>query len=255
MKPQSPQFIKIAILGFCAVLLTGCSNSLSPEEAKVSIDLGDWSYSLVGDEAVITGVSDISEGNKSEYTLALEAKNVADEWEIEDQKSQLTGSVSKKFSLKLSNEGEQLLRISLRNDEGEFITSSPEVKIVIKDVKAGLTNLYYGQRIACDQGRTKCFEYILAHNYPGFYNLEKSEKQKLIAKYAWTADSTPNLNSILPDSSWLYPVTCEKNLLGLDVSKPLPGRTFTIETSTKPTYTIHFTYLKGEFYYYNGLCL
>jgi hypothetical protein len=163
--------------------------------------------------------------------------------------------VSKKFSLKLSNEGEQLLRISLRNDEGEFITSSPEVKIVIKDVKAVLTNLYYGQRIACDQGRTKCFEYILAHNYPGFYNLEKSEKQKLIAKYAWTADSTPNLNSILPDSSWLYPVTCEKNLLGLDVSKPLPGRTFTIETSTKPTYTIHFTYLKGEFYYYNGLCL
>jgi hypothetical protein len=255
MKPQSPQFIKIAILGFCAVLLTGCSNSLSPEEAKVSIDLGDWSYSLVGDEAVITGVSDISEGNKSEYTLALEAKNVADEWEIEDQKSQLTGSVSKKFSLKLSNEGEQLLRISLRNDEGKFITSSPEVKIVIKDVKAGLTNLYYGQRIACDQGRTKCFEYILAHNYPGFYNLEKSEKQKLIPKYAWTADSTPNLNSILPDSSWLYPVTCEKNLLGLDVSKPLPGRTFTIETSTKPTYTIHFTYLKGEFYYYNGLCL
>ena len=255
MKPQSPQFIKIAILGFCAVLLTGCSNSLSPEEAKVSIDLGDWSYSLVGDEAVITGVSDISEGNKSEYTLALEAKNVADEWEIEDQKSQLKGSVSKKFSLKLSNEGEQLLRISLRNDEGEFVTSSPEVKIVTKDVKAGLTNLYYGQRIACGQGRTKCFEYILAHNYPGFYNLEKSEKQKLIAKYAWTADSTPNLNSILPDSSWLYPVTCEKNLLKLDVSKPLPGRTFTIETSTKPAYTIHFTYLKGEFYYYTGLCL
>ena len=255
MKLQNPPFIKIAILGFCAILLTGCSNSLSSEEAIVSIDVGDWSYSLVGDEAVITGISDISEGNKSEYSLALEAKNAADEWEIEDEKSQLQGSVSKKFSLKLSNEGEQLLRISLRNDEGKVVTSSREVKIITRDLKAGLTNLYYGQRIACEQGRIKCFEYILTHNYPGFYNLEKTEKQKLIAKYRWSADPTPNLNSILKDSNWLYPVTCDKDLIKLDVSKPLPGRTFTIETSTKPAYIIHFTYLKGEFYYYMGLCL
>ena len=196
MKPQSPQFIKIAILGFCAVLLTGCSNSLSPEEAKVSIDLGDWSYSLVGDEAVITGVSDISEGNKSEYTLALEAKNVADEWEIEDQKSQLKGSVSKKFSLKLSNEGEQLLRISLRNDEGEFVTSSPEVKIVTKDVKAGLTNLYYGQRIACEQGQIKCFEYVLRHNYPGFYKMLETFDINKIEPYLI---SVPIVRNLTPD--------------------------------------------------------
>lgn len=255
MKLENSRYIKIATLSFCVMLITGCSNSLSREEANVSIDLGDWSYALVGDEAVITGISDISQGNKSEYTLALENKNKADEWEIADQKSQLEGSVSKKFSLKLSNEGEQLLRISLRNDEGEVITSSREVKIVTKDVKAGLRNLYYGQRIACTQGQIKCFEYIIAHNYPGFYNLENSEKQKLLARFKWTADPTPNLDSILPDSNWLYPVTCDKDLIKIDVSKPLPGRTFTVETRTKPSYTIHFTYLKGEFYYYTGLCL
>lgn len=255
MKLENPRFLKIAILGFCAILLIGCSKSLSPEEANVSIDLGDWSYALVGDVAVITGISDISEGNKSEYTLALEAKNTTDEWEIRDQQSQLKGSVSKKFSLKLSNEGEQLLRISLRNDEGEVITSSGEVKIVTKNVKAGLTNLYYGERIACEQGQIKCFEYILAHNYPEFYNLEKSEKQKVFARYSWTAAPTPNVDSILPDPNWLYPVTCDKDLIKIDISKPLPGRTFTVETGTTPPFIIHFTYLRGEFYYYSGVCL
>ena len=44
MKLQNPPFIKIAILGFCAILLTGCSNSLSSEEAIVSIDVDYWNF-------------------------------------------------------------------------------------------------------------------------------------------------------------------------------------------------------------------
>lgn len=237
-----------------AFLLSGCGAQLDASKLSVQLDLGDFNYSLVGDKAVIKAVIKNSNEGDATYSVNLEAKDDADKWVVKDQMTGVYGSISPTFTFNVEQEGEYQLRITVVNKETVLATSK-EAVIVAKDLKNGVRKLFYDERIACEQSESKCLDYQLNNSYPGLIEFSDSKKQNILERYRVESASTPDLTTISPDFEWLYPVTCDAEFIRLDVSKPLPGRTYIVEKlfENKPI-TIHITYLNGNFYYYPGFC-
>lgn len=245
---------------FAATLLSlslaGCSQPLTEKEVKLTANLGDWAYSLVGDEAVIAAKVDFVSGNGSKYVLALQTKSATDEWVTEGKKEDLSGELESKFALKLDAEADKTVRVAIVDSSDKVLVASTEAVIVVKDLKRGMSDIEYGKRIACGVSQKKCFEAHYANGYPGLLALTAKEKTALFNKYTWFSTSTaPNLDTIQSDSDWLYPSgACPADRTKLDISKPLPGRTFTVQSSGSNPQTYHVTYLKGRFYDYPSPC-
>jgi hypothetical protein len=245
-----------SLMAACLItfLLSGCAAELDASKLSAKIELGNFEYSLVGDKALIKGVIENSNEGVATYSVNLEEKNDADKWEVKDQVLDVSGSVSPTFTLNVEKEGEYQLRITVVNKETVLATSK-EAVIIAKDLKSGVRKLFYDERIACEQGEVKCLDYQLKNTYPGLTEFSDSKKQDILERYRVESSSTPDLSTISPDFEWLYPVTCDAKFIRLDVSKPLPGRTYIVEKlfENKPI-TIHVTYLNGDFYYYPGFC-
>lgn len=239
-----------------AVSLAGCATPLTSKDLKISIDLGDWAYSLVGDEAIVTGKVEIVSDNGSNFVLALQTKNSTDDWITESSKPDLTGDVDSKFALKVTAEGQRIVRVAVLDQEEKVIATSNEGTIVVKDLKAGITKLDYDWRMACETSERKCFDYRINKNYPGLNAMSKKDQDELFSKYRWGYFSTaPNLDTVQPDPTWLFtPGSCKYDRVALDVSKPLPGRTFILQNTGSSPNSYHVTYLKGEFYFYPYFC-
>jgi hypothetical protein len=247
------KIFSISIISVLAFVLTGCAPALKADDLSVQMSLGEWQYSLVGDEAIIESTVKLKTENTSKYNLVLQVKDKTDKWaDVEDQ-AELSGSLSTKFSLKLDSESDQILRVALMDNDGKLIASSEESTLTTKDLKLGIRDLYYDEVQACEGSDTACFNFGVANNYPGLYKVSAKQKKTLLSKYYWDAAGTPKLDTILPDTNWLLPVRkCDKAFLAdLDVTKPLPGRTYTVEVGGS---TVHVTYLKGNFYFYKSYC-
>lgn len=246
---------KVLIAGILvAVLLSGCGAKLDSSKLSVRIDLGESQYSLVGDNAVITAVVDNENDSNATYALKLEARNEADQWVVKDQSSEVSGSVSQTFAFKVEEAGTHPLRVSVVSGE-KVLMSSMEATLVAKDLKSGVRTLFYDERIACEQSRSQCLDFQIKSTYPGLVEFNESKKKEILARYTVEASASPDLSTISADPEWLYPVTCDAKYIRLDVSKPLPGRTYIVEKmfENKPI-TVHITYLKGKFYFYPGYC-
>jgi hypothetical protein len=235
-------------------LLSGCGTQLDESKLSAQIDLGDYKYSLVGDKAlIIVNIENLNESDAT-YSVNLEAKNEANSWNIVDQISDVSGSISQSVTYNVEEEGEHLLRVNVVSNE-RILATSKEAIIVAKDLKSGVRKLFYDERIACEQNKSKCLDYKIDNTYPGLWKYSNLEKQSILKRYIIESDSTPDLTTISPDFEWLFPVTCEAKFIQLDVSKPLPGKTYIVETiSENNRITIHITYLKGKFYYYEAFC-
>jgi len=244
-------FTAVCLIAF---LLSGCGAQLDSSKLSAQLDLGDFNYSLVGDKALIQANIENSNESDATYSVNLEAKNEADEWEVKDRVTDVSGSTSQTFTFNVEREGKHQLRITVISDE-KILATSKEAIIVSRDLKSGVRKLFYDQRIACEQSKAKCLNYDINNTYPGLVKYTDSEKQNFLTDYKIEGDSTPDLTTISPDFEWLWPVTCEARFIQLDVSKPLPGRTYIVETISKnKRITIHITYLKGKFYFYNTFC-
>lgn len=249
------KFLSIFAATLLTLSLSGCSQPLSEKEVKLTADPGDWAYSLVGDEAVVTAKVDFVSANGSKYTLALQTKSATDEWVTESKKEDLSGELQSKFALKLDAEADKTVRVAILDSSDKPVVTSSEAVIVVKDLKRGISDLAYTERIACGVSQKKCFEDHLSSAYPGLFKLSSNEKASLFTKYIWTAGTAPNLDTIQADPDWLVPVnSCPADKPRIDVSKPLPGRTFTVQSSGASPHTYHVTYFKGSFYDYPSVC-
>jgi hypothetical protein len=132
---------------------------------------------------------------------------------------------------------------------------TPEVSVTVKNLRDEVRKLWYGERIAAEQTSQILLDYELSHTYPGLINLTPDYLSNLVdSNWIGQYSSTPDLDSIEPDPTWLYPsIDCELylNLVQLDISTPLKGRTFALRQGGN---YIHITYLNGELYYFPAFC-
>jgi hypothetical protein len=246
------KIFSISLISILALALSGCTPALKADDVSVNLNLGEWQYSLVGDEAIIEGSVEVKSENDSKYNLVLQTKDNTDKWVDLSDQPELSGSLSTKFSLKLEKEADQTLRLALNGSDGSLITTSDEVTLTTKDLKLGIRDLYYNESQACESSEAKCLDATIASNYPGLTVMSAKQKKSVLSRYSVSRSGTPDLNSILPDTNWLMPSDkCTTKYTKLDFSKPLPGRTYTVDVGG---YTVHVTYLEGKFYYYATFC-
>jgi hypothetical protein len=247
--------LRIFAATLLSLSLAGCAQPLTQNEVQLTADPGEWAYSLVGDDAIISGKVDFLSENGSKYVLALQAKSSTDEWVTESKKEDLTGEVESKFALKLDAEADKTVRVAILDSADKVLVASAEAVIVVKDLKRGISDIEYYKRIACGISQKKCFEAYFAFSYPGLLNLSARQKNELFNKYTWVSGTAPNLESIQADPNWVVPSnSCPADKSSLDLSKPLPGRTFNVQSSGSDPITYHVTYLKGRFYDYPNPC-
>jgi hypothetical protein len=130
----------------------------------------------------------------------------------------------------------------------------------LEEVKSGIRDFEYQMRIACERGSDSCLDFKIENSYPGLLTIPQEDVKEMKKYVTWGFPGASDLNSIAEDPDWLYPVmTCERDRNWLssefDLSKPLPGTTFSIESGTGADKTTHhITYLDGKWYEYPILC-
>jgi hypothetical protein len=245
-----------AIALLISVLFTsGCAQVLSGSQVSATLGLDTLKYSVVGDQAVIPADVKVQGGASGVYSAMLQILNPDDTWSNVASKEKLSGSKNFKFVTTLAKVGSFSYRLKIVNSNKKIILVTDQQSLSVADPKAGLRSLYYEIYQSCVHGESACLNEYLNVNYPGLISLTPREKSQALMTYSWRADEEPDYGSIIPDPTWLYPNReCEKNLVQLDISKPLPGRTFSVLSGGADPRSFHFTYLNGLFYIYRGFC-
>lgn len=249
--------LKNTIISLVALALTlalaGCAPVLTAKDVKATLDAGEWAYSLAGDKALLEGEITLPKGTSSKLIARVEKKDTAGKWQNIAEQETSTDAFKGSFEVTLAEEETSDYRLAVYGSDKKLITVSPAVKIVVKDFSKGLRNLFYDMSQACQQSEKACFNAFIASDYPGLFKFSASQKEKLQSKYIWTSSpSTPDPSTAIPTPEWVLPLSgCEKEYVSMDVTKPLPGRTFMVSDGNRDS---HITYLKGEFYIYNVYC-
>lgn len=245
--------IPLAIIA--ALTLSGCSAPLTSSDLSIELNAGEWAYSLTGDEALLEGSIELSNGSNQKLEAVLEIKDGGSDWNELEVKELDEGEPSLSFSVLLEEPGDFEFRLSARAPSSEIISSSAPVKVSVGDLKLLVRNLYYDARIACEESASACRAFYEENNYPGLFDYSDPEVSRLFGNTNWVADATPNVDSIIQDQDWR--ITKDPCLPWLtNDAEPSLGRTFlvTITDSFGP-YDVHTTFLNGKvFWFVNPSC-
>ena len=242
----------VAPLTLVSLLLTSCAPSLKASDIELSLSAGDYGYALTGDSIpFITSVTLKTDG-KPKYNLALEKKSESNEWQQVALLEDVEGEQDSEIPVSVKDAGDFSYRVTFLSGKESVLSSSP-IKVTVKNLKDEVRRFYYDERIACEEGASACLDRTLKQQYPGLFKLSDSYKRSL--REDWSVSTTsPDLDTLEPDPTWLVPVRqCQKELglINLDVSKPLPGRTFIVRRGESD---VHVTYLNGNIHNYYAFC-
>jgi hypothetical protein len=241
-----------------ALSLSGCSQAIDPKKLEISLSILGNSDIVAGDKILfaskISKVSDLGQV----YSAQLEIQDETGDWVKVESKPKLQGTSDKKFGLQLEKSGTFTYRVSVIDSSAKVIKASKPVSFNVVDIAGGIRKLYYDERTACVVSSDKCVDFMFQNDYPGLHSLSKSYISKVKQTVDFSESDTPNLSTITPDPTWVYPtLSCEAKLIKKDISQPLPGRTYSVQTDasgSNPSFTSHVTLLNGKIYYYPYVC-
>ena len=243
---------RVFALGLMAASVLGLSGCSSLDANQVSVDAsaGAFKYALVGDLASFDASISLQGDRGDSYRATLQVRDESNKWS-EVASTELSGDASTKFETKLPTPGEFTYRVAVTDTANKVLKESKAFQVTVNDLALGVRTLYYNEAQACSNSDS-CFDFRLRNTYPGLYELPIAAATKAKASYSWTAQGVPDVSSITPDPNWVIPVRpCMAKYYKLDISKPLPGRTFIV---TVGDHQSHVTYLNGKFYYYAWFC-
>jgi hypothetical protein len=240
--------ISLAIIA--ALTLSGCSAPLTSSDLSIELNAGEWAYSLTGDEALLEGSIEISNGSNQNLEAVLEIKDGDSDWNELEVKALGEGEPNVSFSVLVEEAGDFEFRLSARSPSSEIISSSTPVTVSVGDLKLLVRNLYYDARITCEESASACRAFYEENNYPGLFDYSDPEVSRLFDNTNWSSDATPDVDSIIQDQDWR--ITKDQCLPWLTSdAEPSLGRTFlvTITDSFGP-YDVHTTFLNGKVYWF-----
>jgi hypothetical protein len=247
------QAVKLALLVAIAPLLAGCSQALAPSDVTVSLSVGEWANALTGDQAKLKVDVQLPAGSSTEYEIGLEQQSDSGTWSEVGSPIMSAGSKQAYLKADLSEPGSFIYRAVIKDKAGQRIKSSATASIQVFDLSLGVRKLYYDEAQACLTGEDDCLQYRIQNGYPGLYaRVSAADLEVAKSTFNWIGQGVPDTSTITPDANWVVPSRpCMDKFYALDVSKPLPGRTFIV---TVGDHESHVTFLDGKFYYYHWLC-
>ena len=236
------------VIAIVSLLIAGCS-TIKAENFSISASVTE-KFGLLANQPSIRAEVKLIGLSDQKVSLILQKWSTGSWVDISDSEINVEKSASKVFSLKEDNPGKYKYRISIRtSEEKSDLISSNVIQVQIDDLAILTRDLYYGEQQACGNGsRSECLDYKAKHQYPGLFNLSayKSRMRFLIASY-------PEVNTLTPDPNWTITRRAGDPKYYLDISKPLPGDTYTVTVELQTDnsrHTVHVTYLEGKLYYY-----
>jgi hypothetical protein len=243
----------VSLISLLSILLTGCSPSVKASEISLSLSAGDFEYALTGDSIPFVASVSLKTSDKPKYNLGIERKSDSNEWQQVALIKDVEGAKGSELEVVVDDVGKFSYRVTFLNGEESVLSSKP-INVTVKNLKDEVRRFYYEERIACEEGPSSCFDRVLQQQYPGLFKFSSSYKTYLRENWWSGNNGAPDLDTFEPDPTWLLPVAqCEKKLglIKLDVSKPLPGRTFVVRRESSD---VHVTYLNGKIYNYYDFC-
>ena len=241
--------ISLAIIA--ALTLSGCSAPLTSSDLSIQLNAGEWAYSLAGDEALLEGSIELSNGSNQKLEAVLEVKDGGSDWNELEVKELDEGEPSVSFSVLLEEPGDFQFRLSARSPSSEIISSSAPVTVSVGDLKLLVRNLYYDARMACEESASACRAFYEENNYPGLFDYSDPEVARIYDNINWVADyATPDVDSIIQDQDWR--ITKDACLPWLtNDAEPALGRTFLVTlTDNFGSYDVHTTFLNGKVFWF-----
>ena len=135
-------------------------------------------------------------------------------------------------------------------------TSQTTTTTSLSEVKAAITDLFYGEQQAWRESPSKGWEYALSHDYQGIVDVAKWNSCIANAGQPDVLSATPDLNTLAPANSEWVPQMGNSAWL-ITPSLPLRGATYTVSLAesngiSQETVIVHVTMIDGKAYYYNG---
>lgn len=245
--------LSLIIFSVASVSLTSCAPALKASDFKVALSAGEYEYALTGDTIPFESQVSLTSSENLQYSLKIEEQSESKPWRQVALLKDVQGASESEIPVSVSGAGVFTYRATIYSGDQSIVSSKP-IEVTVKDLRNEVRKFYYDERIACEQDGPTCFDWQLKNSYPGLFSLTSSYKNAIRANWFSGETATPDLDSIEPDPEWLFPVyKCERTLrlIKLDVSDPLPGRTFVAKRGGS---YVHVTYLKGSLYYYPSFC-
>jgi hypothetical protein len=241
--------LSLAIIA--ALTLSGCSAPLTPSDVSIQLNTGEWAYSLTGDEAVLEGSIELSNGANQKLEAVLETKSGETDWEEVEVKDLAAGETSVTFSVPLEEPGEFEFRLSARLPSSETITSSATQVVLVSDLTLLVRDLFYDERIQCEESREACRKFFEDNNYPGIFDFSSPEVSSVLDRIDWVSSGeTPDADSITEDQDWKLPVR-DCSLNSSENPEPALGRTYLVTLEDRfGAYDAHITFLEGRVYFF-----
>lgn len=241
-----------ASVSLAALILSGCSPATAIRNLEVSIDATKWSNSLSGETATFsaTVAGDFSQSDG--LTIGLEAKDSTTTWRAVGEAQPISKPSVQLIDSVIGNPGDYFFRATIFGSDGKAIAHSKNASVHSADLDLEIRKLYYLEAQGCQQSDRACLQAKLSNTYPGLYKVSNAQLASISTAFSWKSQGVPIPGTAVEDNTWVLPVrNCMNAFYGLDVSKPLPGRTFIVSLGDHES---HVTYVDGKFYNYIWLC-
>jgi hypothetical protein len=244
--------IKSISLAIIATLtLSGCSAPLTSSDLSIELNAGEWAYSLTGDEALLEGSIELSNGSNQKLEAVLEVKDGGSDWNELEVKELDEGEPTVSFSVLLEEPGDFEFRLSARLPGSEVIASSAAEVVSVSDLELLVRDLFYQERTLCDDSREACRKFFEDNHYPGIFDFSSSEVISALDRIDWVSSgATPVTDSIIEDQDWKLPVK-DCSLNSSENPEPALGRTYLVTLEDRfGSYDAHITFLEGRVYFF-----
>ena len=247
-KNQNYRLISVSSLMLFSLFLAGCT-SLKAENLEIEV-ASSSGFGLLENQPTLEANISLLDVSDQKVNVTLQ-KEEGDEWsEVETLDVSIEKTEQVEFQLAEKASGKYAYKFVIQSQDREtvYFTSSV-LKIQIDDLKLLTRDLYYGEQQKCvNNTKANCINYVAANQYPGLF--EMSSYKRRMNQYLMSA-SYPEVNTLTPDPTWTIIKKPGDPKFLLDISKPLPGETFTVTVDQRGVKsTVHVTYLNGKLHYY-----
>lgn len=247
-----------AVVGAAALIasLAACSSPLTAADVTTSLTTGPVSDLIPGDTLEVTPAVTLIDGRTDELDLTVEASVNGGDWTA--VRSPVTLDTAGTWEFR------PVATPSESKDAEPF--EGPVTRVTVVDLEKLVTDLYYGDAQAWQDGAAQGYDYTVAHNYPGIWDATSAtavdtRNQAIQYEADWGVPpgggSVPDLSTLTPDNTWSVDAATGRGSSCAVPGARMPGegRTFTIVADSGLSKAqVHVTLKDGTVYYYVNIC-